>query len=373
MLDNILFTPKLTEKEKAYQFSEFCKHVRISVVPSVGAAFLLGLFSYQSQGNSFVWFWFAVMLLIQMLRYRTSKFSDPNSAPIQRRLFLAFVFMAGMWFVAFLFLFHSHELTHAEQVFRAFFVYMIFVFHLEVVRYDLRVLVFEVTMVTIGLIFYTLLSTVMSNDMKWLYSLAILFGGVNLFHYGRSNHLLVCEAYSLIASNETMLVKMDEMLVHDELTQQFNRRYFNAELNKYLEQFSHTKERFSLAIIDIDFFKKVNDVHGHVVGDAALIALADFIRKRTKKTDVFARYGGEEFVLILPKTMLDFAVKIIDKIRLNCDEKLFMLDGLPLHLTVSVGVTEVRAGDDDASILKRADDALYEAKQSGRNCIKKGI
>jgi diguanylate cyclase (GGDEF)-like protein len=162
---------------------------------------------------------------------------------------------------------------------------------------------------------------------------------------------------------------MDDMLIKDELTQQPNRRYFNTQLIRYIELFKSGRETFSLAVIDIDLFKNINDSYGHHVGDTILIEFGRFIRTQIRNTDIFARYGGEEFVIILPLTSSDTALKVLEKLRLSCADHNFEFGDSSLKLTVSIGVTGIKETDDEISLFERADSALYQAKSAGRNRI----
>jgi len=165
MLEKALLTPKLTDKAKAYQFSEFCKHVRISTAPAVGAAVLLLLFEYQ-HSTGLIWLWFVLMLLIQALRYSASRLASLNCHTAQKWILLFSVYIAGIGYVSYLYLFTGPQVTHTESVFRSFFVYMLFVYHLEVVRYDLRLLILGAMVITVGLICYVLLMGTYSQDAK---------------------------------------------------------------------------------------------------------------------------------------------------------------------------------------------------------------
>jgi diguanylate cyclase (GGDEF)-like protein len=123
-------------------------------------------------------------------------------------------------------------------------------------------------------------------------------------------------------------------------------------------------------IIDADYFKAINDGHGHPVGDAVLRYLADAIQGSLRKMDLVARVGGEEFAVILPSTPGVDACRAAEHCRLAIAASDFQSDGLCVPLTISIGVTVVALVDDGDSLLSRADQALYAAKQAGRNCIR---
>jgi len=149
-----------------------------------------------------------------------------------------------------------------------------------------------------------------------------------------------------------------------------------SRLKEEFERYKRYQLPFSLLIIDIDHFKKVNDTYGHVVGDKCLIQLARLISKNIRPSDIFARYGGEEMAILLPNTWQTDAKNVADKVRVIIEEKNIDIDisneveTLFLNCTVSIGVSttskELVKGTD---IVKQADEALYLAKAEGRNVV----
>lgn len=123
----------------------------------------------------------------------------------------------------------------------------------------------------------------------------------------------------------------------------------------------------TVAMIDIDHFKRVNDTHGHAVGDNVIRSLANLLRQRLRRADQLGRYGGEEFAALLPDCQADDAFAILDTIRKHFAEIEFMADGQPFHVTLSAGIAEILPGDTPSMPLERADRALYQAKAGGRN------
>jgi len=152
----------------------------------------------------------------------------------------------------------------------------------------------------------------------------------------------------------------------DELTNIYNRAYFNEELFKQIAICKREKATFSFIMLDIDKFKDFNDTYGHQIGDEVLKDLARIINNHTRATDTFARWGGEEFVKILPNTNLNDAKKVAEHLRSIVEYHTFV-DGL--KVTCSFGVSEFKDSDNGQTILKRADDALYKAKENGRNRV----
>jgi len=170
---------------------------------------------------------------------------------------------------------------------------------------------------------------------------------------------------------------IEVMAVTDELTQIYNRRYFYSCLNQEITRSKRYGHPLTLLMLDIDFFKQVNDTYGHQVGDEVLIGVADIIKLTTRKNDIVARYGGEEITITLPETSLKGAVECAEKIRKNIEENIFKTDkDKKFGVTVSIGISSIdqlekEITDEAKIILKKADEALYEAKKSGRNKVVK--
>ncbi len=153
----------------------------------------------------------------------------------------------------------------------------------------------------------------------------------------------------------------------DSLTGLYNRYKFTELFVSSYETMTQREATMSLIMLDIDFFKKVNDTYGHDVGDKVLVQISHAMLRILRNVDIVARWGGEEFVMLLPTANLDNATLLAKKIRKEIANLTIDIAG---HVTVSLGVTTVKIGDTLESVLKRADDALYLAKNNGRNCSK---
>lgn len=155
-----------------------------------------------------------------------------------------------------------------------------------------------------------------------------------------------------------------EAAIRDEKTGLYNSKFFDTMLEMEMEKAQRGKQKLSLFIIDIDFFKKINDTHGHLKGDEILVNLAELLKKQMRKSDIVSRFGGEEFFIILPETSMTKAKKITSRLRtaIKKDKKL-----KKYGVTVSGGLTQYKKGDTKKKIMKRADDALYKAKKTGRD------
>ena len=158
----------------------------------------------------------------------------------------------------------------------------------------------------------------------------------------------------------------------DSMTKLYNRRYFESTAEQYFELAKRNKADLSLIMLDIDDFKFVNDNYGHKVGDIVLINLANILQNLSRKSDIICRFGGEEFIILLPETNLEGASLMAEKIRALVEEFTLKLENSTLlKFTVSLGVSQVDAlRDKNIEVgIKRADDALYDAKNSGKNRV----
>ncbi len=153
----------------------------------------------------------------------------------------------------------------------------------------------------------------------------------------------------------------------DALTGIANRRAFDHELGRCFANWRRFQDPFCLMLLDIDCFKQLNDTHGHPAGDAVLQSIARSINRSVREVDLAARWGGEEFAVLLPKTMLDEAYIVAERIRQTVEENRVVFEGARVSTTVSIGVGMTLVGDEAAALVRRADEALYNSKKRGRN------
>jgi diguanylate cyclase len=158
----------------------------------------------------------------------------------------------------------------------------------------------------------------------------------------------------------------------DPLTELPNRQAYNERAITEVQRWQRYNRPLTIAIFDIDNFKKINDNYGHQAGDRVLKVIGRSIVKRLREVDFFCRFGGEEFVALMPETTAEVAIPVLDKIRDAIANAAFNYKEQPLSITLSVGLTEFREKDSLESAFERADQALYKAKQSGRNQVQRG-
>ena len=154
----------------------------------------------------------------------------------------------------------------------------------------------------------------------------------------------------------------------DALTRLNNRRVFDAELERRFAEWKRLQSPYSLFMVDVDHFKKFNDTYGHQAGDEVLKGVARVLRDAMREMDVVCRYGGEEFAVILPATDAEVAKLAAARARSAIEAARFRIDGTDLNVTASIGMAEILIGEDNATLVKRADAALYDSKKAGRNC-----
>jgi diguanylate cyclase (GGDEF)-like protein len=175
----------------------------------------------------------------------------------------------------------------------------------------------------------------------------------------------------LIHSLEVSKKELELLAATDPLTKLYNRRYFTESSNQIFNLCKRLKEEISVIIMDIDNFKSINDTYGHNIGDDVIIDIANKLVQNQRKSDVACRFGGEEFVLLLPNTKKESALVIAEKIRKNVESSIIHLTNNSLQYTISIGISNVHFKDETniEKALKRADEALYIAKNNGKNQV----
>lgn len=175
---------------------------------------------------------------------------------------------------------------------------------------------------------------------------------------------------ALVQRLEVQTELLAKLAAFDDLTGAYNRRSMFHHLEAELSRSRRYKRSVSLLMLDIDHFKRVNDEHGHIVGDDALRWLVHTMQSELRAMDFVCRYGGEEFCTILPETDHAGAARAGERLRIAVARSPFKRDDLEIPITVSVGGASWHAAGDVPDLLSRADEALYEAKRSGRNQVR---
>lgn len=183
---------------------------------------------------------------------------------------------------------------------------------------------------------------------------------------------MIAAQASLIVENAHLLEKTKTLSITDGLTNLFNHRHFRERLAEELEEAKNKNFSLSLAMSDIDYFKNYNDLNGHPAGDEVLRQIAKILMRGVKGSDTVARYGGEEFVLIFPDTLKKNALSVCQRLNKSIKEFKFKNEEKQPNkdLTISIGLAAFPVDARDAeTLIKRADTALYQSKEKGRNCV----
>lgn len=187
--------------------------------------------------------------------------------------------------------------------------------------------------------------------------------GLALSYYGIS-------VSRLVRTHTSEVGKLQSMAATDVLTGLTNRRQFNSRLHEEIARARRHETPLTLALFDLDDFKRLNDFYGHPVGDRILRELGKLVRQNIRESDLPSRYGGEEFALILPETRETEGYELLERIRLLVAQTVFCLPENPLTITVSVGVAQLEPRQHTAfELVELADKALYEAKKQGKNQV----
>ena len=204
----------------------------------------------------------------------------------------------------------------------------------------------------------------------------ILWSMLNASH-GMAQNLLYILSQRIRTDNDMIVEnfylrrEIEQAAQSDALTSLHNRRWFDDAFARQIKRCDQDGTPFCLMILDLDYFKRINDTYGHLAGDRALVAVARVLAGKLRTTDMLARYGGEEFALGLPGTKIDESFAIAERLRLAIESlALPFRSGDPLpHLTVSIGIAQMQAGQTLEAMYAVADAALYRAKNEGRNRV----
>jgi len=169
---------------------------------------------------------------------------------------------------------------------------------------------------------------------------------------------------AVLTEFKNSLFELYDTAIRDEKTKLYNHRFFKNSFEMELEKAKRGMQKLSIIAIDIDHFKKLNDFHGHLIGDEVLMEIAKVLQKTVRKYDIPSRFGGEEFLILLPETDVTKAKKVAERLRKSLPNNLFLKK---YNVQISLGVTEYKKLDTQKRMIARADKALYVSKKQGRN------
>jgi diguanylate cyclase len=211
------------------------------------------------------------------------------------------------------------------------------------------------------------LSTILDNLMHDTKTMQL--DALRAYDELKETQLKVAEAEAKIERLTTEIEQVSKTAQQDHLTGTLNRRGMDNAFEREFGRADRASTPVSVALLDIDHFKKLNDSLGHDAGDVALAHLSRVVKETLRPTDVVARYGGEEFVIIMPETGVQEGINVMTRVQRELTKNFFLHDNQRVLITFSAGVAERRPEEDQESIIKRADEALYQAKHAGRNRV----
>ncbi len=207
------------------------------------------------------------------------------------------------------------------------------------------------------------------NEILRLLSTVVMQAG-SIHSTVESSHQELLETRQALTRMQEELVETRQMLNEDALTGALNRRGLDMTLAREMARAQRQKSRLTLAMLDLDHFKKVNDIHGHEVGDLMLVHFTNLMRSVMRQSDALVRFGGEEFTLILPDTDSRGAHFVLGRLQQLMSRTPLMHEGKKIAATFSAGIATLKIDENGHTLLRRADEAVYAAKKAGRNAIR---
>lgn len=207
------------------------------------------------------------------------------------------------------------------------------------------------------------------NEILSLLSTVVAQAG-SIHNTVESSHKELLETRQTLTVMQEELAETRQLLNEDALTGALNRRGLDQTLSREIARSQRSNSRLTLAMLDLDHFKKVNDTYGHEVGDQMLMHFTSLLRSVMRKSDALVRYGGEEFTLILPETDARGTHFVLGRLQQVMARTPLNYEGKKINTTFSAGIATLKPDENGHALLRRADDALYGAKNAGRNALK---
>ncbi len=316
-----------------------------------------------------------------LLQYRFAPGREVLSIFLKNYIYLFFIALViSLFFRLFLPLFHLIKETNIQEIIYLSYMFLMFIYCIALTVLDQENSL-DFTAYSIGL--FTLAFLLRIETWKFVsLSIAgfIIYLALYFFIMPQQLHIenvlpilmiTILNVYLVFSREKTrqemflLKNKLQDSAIKDPLTKLYNRRYMIEFLNKQIALYKRYGTKSSVILLDIDFFKKVNDMLGHGIGDDVLKEFSDILLEEIRDTDMACRYGGEEFVLVLSDTDKERAFIIAERIRVLIENHLFA--SVLWTITTSIGLVDIQQNDMVEEILKEADENLYRAKESGRN------
>jgi diguanylate cyclase (GGDEF)-like protein len=369
VLKKWFFKHTLLDGGAEYFAEQHIKFASITLSYAAIASIFFSIIESFTVATELILVWHIPLLCLQLANLYLAKRILKNRRFELVKYFSISASISVFWWLGYLFILGWNGASELEVVWRGFIVFLVITFYLNAMQYSMPFLLTNSSTVCLGILIY-LQGWTAYDELSYIrYEGTVLIGWYLLLRFGRSNYLVLCDNYAVVAENKKLMDRMDDMLIHDTLTNVHNRRYFDEQLARHMAMFEREHQPFCLAILDIDHFKKVNDYYGHQAGDEVLIQLGQVVRKCLRRSDIFARYGGEEFAVILPLSSLETATDVLSKVRRTVEQHSFDIDEKTIKVTVSLGLTISTENINTKLLIQKADKALYQAKQLGRNTI----
>lgn len=183
------------------------------------------------------------------------------------------------------------------------------------------------------------------------------------------NYLIFFTVAYFIIQRAQLLKEVQELTLIDQLTGAYNRRYFDLYLEKAIPVGERAELPIQLILLDIDYFKRINDMYGHILGDKVLKQLVEVIKGTIRVSDDLVRLGGEEFAVLVPQTTTEGCVLIAERLRHAVETANFVYKDTKVDVTISIGISKYEKGTSKTHLIEQADMALYQAKKNGRNQV----
>lgn len=348
---------------------QYLIHLNVSLAYAVCIGIVLLLFEKASETQNARVVWGFLFLVFHVVCFSAVNLAKSSLIGLHIQQVDRLLLLSYFGWISFPLYFGWHETEPFEVFWRGSILFIVHMFHIEALRYSPRMLIYCSCIMALGLSLYMLLITAIPISYVLRMISVLMMAVLAAYGMGYSSYLSNWNNCRAMVKNRIRVSELDGLVYRDSLTELFNRRYFDEQLIHFIEDYRQDMATFCIAILDIDFFKRVNDTYGHPVGDQVLKELARFVTKELRSSDTLARYGGEEFIILMPNTELEVAVNVLEKLRENTANLVFSIEDIQLQLTVSIGLTDVRLEDTEESILERADKALYKAKMGGRNQV----
>lgn len=379
-------------------FESYLKDVRTGTLSSMVSLAFLVMISFQSVDSKMLAIWSTFILITAAIKGFSYRFFDPNFDVQSLERFenthhLIQAFSGIAWGSSCYFLIQSGDLNGNESLVLNVLCVLVAYSAVVMSASSTGMLTFVTPVIASMLVYF---ATDLTHYHWWFVAVLLLAGASAIFGKTNKKHILsqvegqlLNKRYidelnrikasmqranlDLVKKNEALVVaqaKLRMLATNDELTQVFNRRHAMTYLEKVFAELSRRPDDFVVVLADIDHFKSINDRYGHPAGDIVLRGFSKMLKEQLRQVDTVARFGGEEFLIMLPKTKEMEAKAIIQRLCDAVAAQPYKLQGQSMKVTSSFGLANYQVGDTIEKLIERADQALYHAKNSGRNNVK---